>query len=99
MHLQGCGADGYLPGGKEIHSRIIITTRPNSLMEDIHDRMPVILRPEEEAVWLDRTIEAPELLRQLLEPYDADQMEAYEVSTLVNSPKNDVPECITRMAL
>lgn len=82
------------PDGKAIYSCTIVTTRPNSLMEDIHDRMPVILRPEDEEMWLDRTIEEPEMLQQLLKPYDADKMEAYEVSTEVNSPRHDSPECI-----
>lgn len=82
------------PEGEEIHSCTIITTRPNELVKNIHDRMPVILRPEDEDMWLDRTIQEPEFLQQLLKPYEADRMEAYQVSTTVNSPKNDSPECI-----
>lgn len=82
------------PEGEEVHSCTILTTRPNSLMKNIHDRMPVILRKEDEDVWLDRTVEDPEFLQQLLEPYDADQMDAYEVSTVVNSPKTDSADCV-----
>lgn len=80
--------------GDEINSCTIITTRPNELMENIHDRMPVILRPEDEETWLNTSIQEPDLLHHFLEPYDADQMEVYEVSPVVNSPKNCGPECI-----
>lgn len=82
------------PDGRDVYSCTIVTTRPNRLMETIHDRMPVILRPEGEEVWLDKSIEEPELLHNFLEPYDADEMEAYEVSTIVNSPKHNDPQCI-----
>lgn len=82
------------PEGQAIHTCTIITTRPNELMKDIHDRMPVILRKEDEDAWLDPRNQDTEYLRQFLEPYDGKQMEAYEVSTVVNSPKNDGPECI-----
>lgn len=80
--------------GEEINTCTIITTRPNSLMEDIHDRMPVILREEDEGTWLDRSIEDTDFLQNLLEPYPAEEMEAYEVSKVVNSPNNDIPACI-----
>ncbi|MBO8171756.1 MAG: SOS response-associated peptidase [Bacillaceae bacterium] len=82
------------PEGEEIHSCTIITTRANSFMNPIHDRMPVILTPESEKIWLDRSIEDPDLLRELLVPYDENRMEAYPVTTRVNSPRHDVPECI-----
>ncbi|TSA25108.1 MAG: SOS response-associated peptidase [Bacteroidetes bacterium] len=76
--------------GGVIHSFSIITTEPNELMAPIHNRMPVILLPENEKLWLDDSNEA--VLRELLKPYPADRMTAYPVSKLVNSPKNDVPE-------
>lgn len=82
------------PEGEEVCSCTIITTRPNKLMENIHNRMPVILRSEDEDAWLDTSIQDTEFLQQFLNPYDADQMEAYEVSSAVNSPKNAGPECI-----
>ncbi|MBL6950362.1 MAG: SOS response-associated peptidase [Bacteroidales bacterium] len=73
--------------GEIIHSFSIITTEPNELMAPIHDRMPVILLPETEKMWLDDTNE--EVLKGLLKPYPADLMRAFPISTLVNSPKND----------
>ena len=82
------------PSGEPLHSCTIITTAANSLMEPIHDRMPVILTRETEAAWLDRSIDDPVALTHLLAPYPAPELEAYPVSTLVNSPRNDAPECI-----
>lgn len=80
--------------GETIYSCTIITTAPNALMEDIHDRMPVILKREDEESWLNRSIEDTDSLKQLLTMYPAEEMEAYEVSSEVNSPKNDNPNII-----
>ena len=80
--------------GAMVHSCTIITTTPNSLIEPIHNRMPVILPQSAESTWLDTGVEDADTLAPLLVPYPADGMEAYVVSTLVNSPKNDVPECL-----
>jgi putative SOS response-associated peptidase YedK len=63
-------------------------------MKDIHDRMPVMLKKEDEHLWLDRSIEDTDYLNQLLVPYPEDEMETYEVSPLVNSPKNERREVI-----
>ena len=64
------------------------------MMEPIHDRMPVILTREAEDIWLDSDVQDTGLLSELLVPYRAQDMEAYEVSTLVNSPRNNSPEVI-----
>lgn len=80
--------------GQQINSCTIITTSPNELMKDIHDRMPVILSPEDEKIWLDRSIEDINYLKQFLIPYHQDMMEAFEVSAQVNSPANDSSELI-----
>jgi len=82
------------PTGEPIHSCTIITTTPNSLMAPIHDRMPVLLPRKVEALWLDRAVEDPQKLLPLLTSYSAKEMEAYAVSALVNSPRNDIPACI-----
>lgn len=82
------------PNGGKLSTCTIITTRPNSLMEDIHDRMPVILRPEDEALWLNRNYNDVDALTGLFTPYAADEMRAYPVSPLVGNVKNDVKECI-----
>jgi putative SOS response-associated peptidase YedK len=81
-------------GDTPLLSCTIITTAPNALLETIHNRMPVILRPEDYALWLDPEERTPQQLDGLLVPFAADQMEAYAVSTLVNSPRFDSPACI-----
>jgi putative SOS response-associated peptidase YedK len=84
------------PGGEgsEIRSATIITTEPNSLMATIHNRMPVILPPEEYEAWLEPSEQRPEKLLPLIRPYPAELMAAHPVSRLVNSPSNDRAECI-----
>ena len=68
------------------------------MVAPIHDRMPVILPREAEDVWVDPEMTDIATLRGLLVPYLADEMAAYQVSTVVNSPKNDSPECIEPVA-
>lgn len=82
------------PEGQTIQSCTIITTEPNAFMKPIHDRMPVILPKEAEQMWLDRSVEDKAALKQLLVPFDPNKLAAYEVSSLVNSPKNDSEACI-----
>lgn len=79
--------------GNKIRSFTIITTSPNALMESIHDRMPVILNPSDEKHWLSTNLKAEDAL-DLLQPYDAGKMQAYQVSKQVNSPANNMPELI-----
>lgn len=80
--------------GRDCYSFTIITTSPNKLMADIHNRMPVILKREDEEPWLDQEIKDSKDLLPMLAPYPAEEMEAYEVSRLVNSPANNSPECV-----
>ncbi|WP_040229014.1 SOS response-associated peptidase [Bhargavaea cecembensis] len=92
--LAGLWETWVFPEGERIHSCTAITTKPNSLMAGIHDRMPVILPREREQEWLDPENRDADALLALLAPYDAGRMEAYEVSSAVNSPKNNSPELI-----
>lgn len=82
------------PEGEKIHTCTIITTKPNEVVRDIHDRMPVIIRQEDESIWLDRKHYDAALLQSLLVPFDSAQMRAYPVPTIVGSPRNNSPECI-----
>jgi len=66
---------------------VILTTKPNKLMEDIHNRMPVILHRDDEDRWLDPK-SSEGTLTDLFAPFPEKEMEAYPVSSLVNSPKN-----------
>ena len=82
------------PKGEVLRSCTIITTSANELLSPIHDRMPVILPRELESLWLDHDIRDYATLGGILTPYITDEMEAYEVSSLVNSPANDGPEMV-----
>ena len=80
-------------GEGEVRTCTILTTRANALVDEIHERMPVILAPDAYDVWLDPASERDELAG-LLAPYPEDEMEAYLVSRFVNSPSNNDPRCI-----
>jgi putative SOS response-associated peptidase YedK len=82
------------PDGSQILSGTIITTEPNSLLAPIHNRMPVILPEADYEHWLRPGEVDPQQLSPLLRPFEADKMEAYAVSRLVNNPANDKLECI-----
>ncbi len=77
-----------------IASYAIVTTTPNELVAPLHDRMPAILRPEDEADWLSRDLTDPHAARALLRTYPAEAMVADPVSPAVNNPRNDGPELI-----
>lgn len=77
-----------------VRSCTIVTTTPNTLMEPIHDRMPVILPPDAYATWLDRELHDTDALQELLVPYPADDMAVYEVGPAVGSVKNDTPDVL-----
>jgi putative SOS response-associated peptidase YedK len=76
-----------------IHTFTIITTSANSLVSEIHDRMPVILSPEKEKLWLSSDTSDEDLIKALV-PFDSNQMDMYTVSSLVNSPSNEGPRVI-----
>ena len=84
------------PDGVKVHSCAIITTSANKLVGEIHDRMPVILNQVDQKVWLNQTSDTI-ALKALLKPYPETEMEAYEVSSIVNNAANDVVECINRL--
>jgi putative SOS response-associated peptidase YedK len=95
--MAGLWENWQSPEGKSIFSCTVITTTPNKLVEGIHDRMPVILRPEDERTWLDPSIKDTRILEPLMAPLDEKWMDVYEVSSLVNSPKNNSIELIQRI--
>lgn len=79
--------------GDVLDTCTIITTEANSVVEAIHDRMPVMLEPADYDLWLNPETR-PDPLHRLLRPYTAEAMEAYPVSLQVNRPENDRPECV-----
>lgn len=92
--LAGIWESWTAPDGHKIFTCAIITTEANELMAPIHNRMPVILRKEDEKFWLDPSNHDREALSKLLIPYPSEEMAAYQVSEDVNSVKNDGPHLI-----
>lgn len=84
--------------GEVLRTCTIITTGPNALMAPIHDRMPVILSPQAQEVWLRPEPQEAAVLLPLLVPAVEGGLEAYEVSRVVNIPTNDVAACVERVA-
>ena len=83
------------PNGDPLYTFTILTTEPVNSVQDIHNRMPIILQPDNEQFWLNSTINSPadtDFLRSLLKPVE--ELESYRVSTLVNTPSNETSECI-----
>ena len=74
--------------GMLLYTFTVITRSPNTLMENIHDRMPAILTPENESLWLDNHLKPSDTL-DLLQPYPSEYMYAYPVSTEVNNVRNN----------
>jgi putative SOS response-associated peptidase YedK len=83
----------WTSGAHEIPTCAIITTAPNELVATIHDRMPVILTEGSERLWLDTKVPALEAM-SVLQPYPADLMETWPVSTMVNRAVRDAPEMV-----
>lgn len=83
------------PDGQELLTFAILTTLANDLVRPVHDRMPVILAPDDEAPWLDPTRRDPRALAELVRPYPAGSMQAHRVSPAVNSIANEGPELLT----
>lgn len=81
--------------GQPLLTGLVITCPAAGRLAAIHDRMPVILAPEAAARWLDPTIEDPHVLRELLVSAPDEELEIQPASLLVNSPRNDSPECLT----
>ena len=82
------------PDGSTVLSCTIITTRPNPLLETIHNRMPVILAEGAHQQWLEPGDADPDRLSSLLAPYPAEEMAAFPVSPLVNNPRNESADLI-----
>ena len=82
------------PGAPALVSCALIVTGANELMARIHERMPVIVAPEDYARWLDPRLDDPVAIQEMLQPFPAELMRAYPVSTRVNNVKNDAPDLI-----
>jgi putative SOS response-associated peptidase YedK len=81
-------------GGEVVDSCTLITAAANELLARFHDRMPVVLAPADYGRWLDRSQEDPEAVLPLLVPCPADWLSASPVSSRINDPRNDDPDCL-----
>lgn len=82
---------------QEVESCTILTTEANQLLRPLHERMPVILSPEEYAAWLDPAPQEPAELERLLDAYPVEALKLYPVGTRVNRPDFDAAECIAEV--
>lgn len=80
--------------GEPLETCTLLTTEASELLAPYHDRMPVILRPEDYDLWLDAGVRSAERLLPLLRPYAREEMGTHPVSPMVNSPSNDSPRCV-----
>lgn len=87
------------PDGEKLRSCTIITTTPNDLVKDVHDRMPVILEPSGVDTWLDPENSDKELLQSLLIPLPAEQMVRYPVSKDVGKVANNGAQLIEKIEI
>jgi putative SOS response-associated peptidase YedK len=81
--------------GADLHTYTIITTTPNTTLAPLHDRMAVILKPEDEAEWLDPGVTDPFQVTRLLRPYEISDIEAYPIGPQVNRPAYDAPDLLS----
>lgn len=86
------------PAG-EVATYTILTTAPNELMAAIHNRMPVIVRPEQYSEWLDPDVTDINRVHAMIGPYAGNFMEAYPVSTRVNSPLHEGPDLVVKIEI
>ncbi len=86
------------PEGEKINTCTIIVTNANDLVAPVHDRMPVIVDPDDQDTWLDPAVKEPIDLVHILKTYPSDELEMYNVSPKVNSPKNNTSDLIKEIA-
>ena len=84
------------PDGSLLRTYTIVTTEPNDVLRPIHNRMPAMLNNDDAQKWLAVDDEIAHALT-LLKPYPPQMMEGYDVSPLVNNPRNDLPECVRQI--
>jgi putative SOS response-associated peptidase YedK len=82
------------PDQEPMDSCVLLTTEPNELLAQVHNRMPVILGPNDYDLWLDLDMQQVDRLKPLLRPYPPEQMMYFPVSLRVNNPRNDDALCV-----
>jgi putative SOS response-associated peptidase YedK len=99
MALAGLWESWRSRAGERVRSFTIITTTPNALLAELHDRMPVILAPEAWPIWLGESPVGAEQLKALLKPYPAEDMAVWPVDRRVGNVKNKDPSQIEPAAV
>ncbi|MBN1256512.1 MAG: SOS response-associated peptidase [Planctomycetes bacterium] len=82
------------PEGEVIMSCAILTTDANQKLSPIHNRMPVIIGPDNWQLWMDSKVQVPKEIAHLLSPCADELISLYPVGKYVNSPRSDGPECV-----
>jgi putative SOS response-associated peptidase YedK len=95
--LAGLWDEWTSPDGEVLRTCTIITTAANEKMSTVHDRMPVILRPQDEATWLDHDLQDLDKLKSIMQPSRNEEIDMYQVSDKVNSARNDLPEMVEQV--
>ena len=98
MALAGLWENWRSPAGEWVRSFAIVTTTPNELCAEIHNRMPVVLKPEAWPAWLGEEPADERHLKALLGPYPSDDMMCWPVGTRVGNVKNNDPTLIEPIA-
>ena len=99
MALAGLWENWRSPAGKWVRSLAIITTTPNELCAELHDRMPVVLASQFWLEWLGEERADPARLKDLLAPYSTEEMTCWPVSTRVGNVKNNDASLIEPVVL
>jgi putative SOS response-associated peptidase YedK len=87
------------PAGEIVETCTILTTKPNSLIASVHDRMPAIVSADDYDLWLDPGVSDVTPIADLLTPFDASLMKKYPVGPRINRPENDDAECAREVPL
>jgi putative SOS response-associated peptidase YedK len=85
--------------GEVINSCAILTTEANEVLRPVHNRMPVILHPEEYSLWLGGDARERQLLQEMLRPFPAEEMVGHPVGSSVNSPRNQGAELVEELVV
>jgi putative SOS response-associated peptidase YedK len=85
------------PAGEQVCTGTIITTEANNIVRPYHDRMPAIASQDNVGIWLDPAVHDEGKLLPVLKPCPDAELDLHEVSTSVNSPRNNSPENIKRL--
>jgi putative SOS response-associated peptidase YedK len=98
MALAGLWENWRSPAGEWVRSFAVITTEPNELCAELHNRMPVLLAPQAWPTWLGEEQADPHQLKSLLAPYPSEAMTCWPVSARVGNVKNNDASLIEPLA-